>query len=79
MIREIERKGLPTVFFSSVPAIPLAFGATRILPGRAIRHVLGDPSLPRERERALRRDMVERALALLAAPCDRPTLFSLTA
>ena len=77
MVREIERKGLPTVFFSSVPAIPLAFGATRILPGRAIRHVLGDPALPRERERALRREMIETALALLRVPCERPTLFPL--
>jgi len=79
MVREFERTGLPTVFFSSVPAIPLAFGATRILPGRAIRHVLGDPTLPRERERALRREMIERALGLLRVPCERPTLFPLTA
>ncbi len=78
MVREIERKGLPTVFFSSVPAIPLAFGATRILPGRAIRHVLGDAALPPERERALRRQMIERALALLGVPCERPTLFPLS-
>ena len=79
MVREIERKGLPTVFFSSVPAIPLAFGATRILPGRAIRHLLGDTTLPRDRERALRRRMIERALGLLREPCDRPTLFALGA
>ena len=77
MVRELERAGLPTVFFSSVPAIPLAFGATRILPGRAIRHVLGDPSLPIERERQLRRRMLEVALDALARPCERPTLLPL--
>jgi glycine reductase len=77
MVREMERAGLPTVFFSSVPAIPLAFGATRILPGRAIRHVLGDPSLPIDRERQLRRRMVETALAALTQPCERPTLLPL--
>ena len=77
MVRELERAGLPTVFFSSVPAIPLAFGATRILPGRAIRHVLGDPSLPIERERQLRRRMLEVALQALTRPCERPTLLPL--
>jgi glycine reductase complex component B subunit gamma len=77
MVREMERKGLPTVFFSSIPAIPLAFGATRILPGRAIRHLLGDPALPPDRERKLRREMIETALQTLSVPCEKPTLFPL--
>jgi len=79
MVREMEGAGLPTVFFSSIPAIPLAFGATRILPGRAIRYVLGDPSLPLDRERQVRRRMVEAALQALGQPCPRPTLLALPA
>lgn len=75
MAREMERLGLPTVVFSAIPAIPLAFGAPRIMAARAIRYPLGNPDLPRDRERQLRRAMVEAALGVLQAPCDRPTLF----
>jgi len=78
MTRELERLGLPTVIFSAIPAIPLAFGAPRIMAAKAIRHPLGDPGLPRDRERRLRRAMVEAALEVLQAPCDRPTLFPIT-
>ena len=76
MVREMERLGLPTVLFSAIPAIPLAFGAPRIIPASAIRHPLGDPDRPPERERELRRRMVEAGLRALEATCDRPTLFS---
>ena len=75
MVRELERLGLPTVMFSAIPAIPMAFWASRVIPARAIRHPLGDPELPPERERQLRRQMVEAALRALQIPCDRATLF----
>lgn len=75
MAREMERFGLPTVVFSAIPAIPLAFGAPRVLATKAIRYPLGDPARPPDRERRLRREMVEAALRVLQTPCDRPTLF----
>lgn len=78
MARELERLGLPTAVFSAIPAIPLAFGASRILAAKAIRYPLGDPSRPPDRERHLRREMVEAALRVLQNSCDRPTLFPLT-
>jgi glycine reductase len=76
MAREMERLGLPTVIFSAIPAIPIAFRASRVIPVKAIRHPLGDPERPPERERQLRREMVEAALTALQTDCDRPTLFS---
>ena len=76
MAREMERVGLPTVMFSAIPAIPIAFRAFRIIPVKAIRHPLGDPERPPERERQLRRELVEAALRVLQTSCDRPTLFS---
>jgi len=79
MVRELERLGLPTVMFSAIPAIPMAFWASRVIPAKAIRHPLGDPELPPERERQLRRQMVEAALRVLKSPCPRPTLFSVGA
>jgi glycine reductase len=75
MVREMERLGLPTVLFSAVPAIPLAFGASRIIPAKAIRYPLGDPDRPPEHERQLRRQMVETGLRVLQTPCDRSTIF----
>ena len=65
------------MLYSAIPAIPLAFGATRIFPGKAIRYILGNPELPLARERQLRREMVEAGLAALTRPCEKPTLFSL--
>lgn len=75
MVREMERLGLPTVLFSAIPAIPLAFGAPRIIPAKAIRSPLGDPERPLERERQLRREMVEAGLQVLQRPCDRANPF----
>jgi glycine reductase len=75
MARELERLGLPVALFSAIPAIPLAFGAPRIIAVRAIRHPLGDPALPPDRERALRRKVVEAGLEALQTPCERPTVF----
>ncbi len=43
-------------------------GAKRILRGHAIPYVFGDPSLPPEDERRLRRRLVEEALTLLKRP-----------
>jgi glycine/betaine/sarcosine/D-proline reductase family selenoprotein B len=68
MVREMERLGLPTVLFSAIPAIPMAFGAPRIIAAKAIRHPLGDPERPPERERQLRREMVEEGLRMLQQP-----------
>jgi glycine reductase len=78
MVRELERLGVVTAMFSAVPAIPLAFGAPRIIAARAIRHPLGDPDRPIERERQLRRLMVETELSALSRACPQPTLFEVT-
>ena len=75
MAKELERLGLPVALFSAIPAIPVAFGAPRVIPARAIRHPLGDPALPVDRERRVRRLMIEAGLKVLETHCERPTLF----
>jgi glycine reductase len=55
--------------------VPLTVGQSRIIPGRAIPYVLGDPALPPEREKAYRRALVEEALRALTAAVTGPTLF----
>jgi glycine reductase len=67
--------GIPVAYFTAIPTVPLTIGQSRIVPGRAIPHVLGDPQLPPEREKAYRRALVEQALRALATEVTGPTLF----
>jgi glycine reductase complex component B subunit gamma len=75
MAVEIERQGIPVAFVSAVPAIPLSLGVGRVVQGVAIVHPLGNRELPLERERRLRRGLVEVALDALRRPVTEPTLF----
>ena len=75
MAIELERAGVPVAFVSAVPAIPLSLGVGRVVLGVAIPHVLGDPGLPVERERSLRRALIETAIRSLRQPVSEPTLF----
>ena len=59
MVKEIERAGIPVVHMCTVTPISLTVGANRIIPTIAIPHPLGDPSLPHDEEKALRRKLVE--------------------
>ena len=70
MAKEIERVGIPVAMISAIVPLPQAVGASRIIAGRAIPHPLGDPTLPHDEEIALRRNIVVRALASLAAQVE---------
>lgn len=50
-------------------------GIARIVKGVAIPHPVGDPSLPAERDRALRRDLVVTALKALETEVTGTTVF----
>ena len=63
---------------SALPPLALQAGANRVVPGVAIEHVCGDPALPADADRALRRRIVERGLRALAADVERPTVFGET-
>lgn len=60
---------------SALPQIPLAVGVPRIVRGRAIVSLLGDPGRPHAEEVRSRRTIVETALSALTEPVDRPTLW----
>jgi betaine reductase len=75
MAKEFERRGIPTAFISTIVPLAEAIGPNRIIPGRAITHPLGDPSLSAGEERALRRQMVQRALAALETEIQQQTIF----
>ncbi|ETP73022.1 selenoprotein B, glycine/betaine/sarcosine/D-proline reductase family [Lachnospiraceae bacterium JC7] len=75
MVKEIERSGLPVVHVCTVTPISMTVGANRIVPAIAIPHPLGNPSLPKEEEKALRRKIVEKALKALTTEVTGQTVF----
>jgi betaine reductase len=75
MVKEIERAGLPVVHVCTVTPISLTVGANRIVPAIAIPHPLGNPSLPADEEKELRRRLVKKALHALETPVDGQKVF----
>ncbi len=66
--------GVPIVQISALDALAKSVGANRIVRGRAIVNVLGDPRLPPEQERELREALVTKALYALGEPVTEPTV-----
>jgi len=75
MVKEIERHGIPVVHMCTVVPISLTVGANRIVPTVAIPYPLGDPSLPADEEKELRKKLVKKALDALQTEVDGQTVF----
>ena len=73
----MEKGSFPVVHITSVPQVSKMVGVNRILRGSSIINVLGDKTLTEEKEEALRRRYVIRALEILQAECSGPTVFTL--
>ncbi len=59
---------------SALPPLAMQAGANRVIQGVKIEHVCGDPTLPSDADRALRRRLVQQALRALQADVQQPTL-----
>lgn len=77
MVKEIERVGIPVVHMCTITPISVTVGANRIVPTIAIPHPLGNPNLPAEEEKNLRRKLVSRALEALTTEVEDQTVFEL--
>jgi glycine reductase len=66
--KEIEAEGLPIVQVSALDVLARSVGANRVVRGRAIVNVLGDPALSPREERELRDALVMTALRTLTEP-----------
>ena len=66
---------MPTVQVSTMTPVAVMVGANRVVPAAGIIHPLGSTDLSPEDERALRRRIVERALAALKTEVIQPTIF----
>ena len=60
---------------SAIYDLALTTGANRVVKGARIEHVVGDPSLGPEKDRAYGLQIVRAALQTLLTPVDAPTLF----
>jgi len=76
MVKELERAGLPTAHICSIVPISKTVGANRIVPSVAIPHPLGDPAKTPAEEKAIRRALVEKALAALETAITEQTVFA---
>ena len=66
---------MPVAHMASIVPISRSVGANRIIPTVAIPHPLGNPALTREEEAAVRRQLVEKALAALATDVSGQAVF----
>ena len=65
------------MFVTALPTIARMVGTNRILRGVAITHPTGDPSLAAGAELVLRRNIVARALEMLATEVEPTTIWEL--
>lgn len=75
MVKGIEAYGIPVVQIATVVPISLTVGVNRIVPAIAIPHPLGDPSLSKEDEYVLRKNIVKKALNALTTEVTEQTVF----
>jgi glycine reductase complex component B subunit gamma len=63
--KEIENAGIPTAIITTLVPTALLVGASRIIPGLAITHPVGNPDLSASEEKEARRTIVLKALESL--------------
>ena len=66
---------MTVVHACSIVPISKTVGANRIVPTIAIPHPFGDPQLEPDKEKALRKALVRKALQALATPVEEQTVF----
>ena len=64
------------VQISALDALAKSIGSNRIVRGKAITSVVGDPTLNPEDERRFRKRLVQKALDALRTPVEEPTVLA---
>lgn len=78
MAKEIERAGLPVVVMCNLIDVAKTVGSNRIVPTVSVPYPLGDPTLSKEEEWALRYHRVGVALDSLAENIKEPKVFKVS-
>jgi glycine reductase len=74
--KELEKAGLPVALISAMFPVAQQVHANRIVKGVSIPHPCGDPSLSKELDARLRREIIQTALRALESEVTGPTVFS---
>ncbi len=74
MAKEFEAAGIPVAYITTLDSLAQSVGANRIIPGKAIVNVTGDPTLRPEEEREFRKALIGKALAALTTPVEGVTI-----
>jgi glycine reductase len=61
-------------YITTLDALAQSVGANRIIRGKAIVNVAGDPTLRPEDERQYRKELLRQALQALSTPVEGPTI-----
>ena len=75
MVKAIESFGIPAVHVCTIIPISQTVGANRILPSVAIPYPTGNPTLTKEEELKLRKQMMIKALEALETKISEQTVF----
>ena len=75
MAKEIERTGIPVVVMCNLIDVAKTVGSNRMVPTVSVPYPLGDPTLTKEEEWALRYHRVGVALDALATDISEPKVF----
>jgi len=76
LAREIEREKIPVALITAMSSLGQQMGANRIVKGISIPHPCGDPSVPPETDKAIRRKILQSALEALQTDVGGPTVFT---
>lgn len=75
--KEIERVGIPCTLITALIPAALTMGANRIVQGVAITNPVGNHELSKEREKELRRRIVQKALEALQKKIESDNVFEI--
>jgi glycine reductase len=75
MVKEIERYGIPIVHIATITTISTSVGANRILSAVAIPYPVGNPKMPAAEEKAMRYELMDKALDALTTEISEQTIF----
>ena len=73
--KEIEKAGIPVAHITPMTMVSKQIGANRVVTGTKIPHPCGDPNLPPDNDRSVRREIVKCALRTLQTEVGGSTVF----
>lgn len=75
MSKAIEESGIPVALITALTTLAEDVGAVRIVQGVRIPHPCGNPVLPPDRDKEVRKRILTTALGTLESDVSKPTVY----